>query len=94
MKLDAIYNLYVAGHLEKFRKDLEEGETPIHAELPVSLVLADLCEIFGFSEDQTRHVLGESTYKFLQWSKDRPIPYSVVSEKLEEEHGVFVLELG
>lgn len=55
--------------LTRYRRELEQGTAPeawSEVELPAGLMLADVCDALGLSDEQRQKVLGDAGMVFLE----------------------------
>ncbi len=66
----------ITERLKCFRHEFEQGTVTLawpEVELPAGLMLADICDALGLTEDQQRRVLGEVGALFLELSQGERI---------------------
>ena len=59
----------ITARLEGLRREVEQGTAPetwAEIELPVGLLIADVCDALGLSKDQQNQVMGDAGVLFLK----------------------------
>jgi len=63
----------VVERLRSFRQSAEADKMPLIYPVPLVLVLADLCKLFGLSDSERREVLGRFGEGYVQKEEATPI---------------------